>query len=334
MWRFVMTMGLALLLVLAVACNNRASDSTSGGPPVIAPPSTGLAKSNSVVDDTPVAVDSATGVVASAAPALSVAPPDGIEVPSSEGHFQVSGVAMAARTSMLSAKGQGLLRSLKVREGDKVKAGQVLCVLDTVMVSLQAQAAAADQAQAMAALEDARRDLQRASVLADAGAMAEQMKEKAQLGENIAKLRSEAAAVAVRMTQQAMADTSLRAPFDGVISKVLAEEGQFITVMPPSPVFLLVDISRLQVRVPIPERMILHVRAGIPVKVHLPAVKVTRDAKIDRMAEVIDPMTRSAEAVIYLDNKDGALPAGLFASVVFPSLSSNLSDGVANQGTR
>jgi multidrug efflux pump subunit AcrA (membrane-fusion protein) len=44
-------------------------------------------------------------------------------------------------------------------------------------------------------------------------------------------------------------------------------------------------------------------------------------AKVDRMAEVIDPVTRSAEVVIRLDNKDRALPAGLFARVTFPGVS-------------
>jgi len=39
------------------------------------------------------------------------------------------------------------------------------------------------------------------------------------------------------------------------------------------------------------------------------------------MADVIDPVTRSAEVVIRLDNKDRALPAGLFARVTFPGVS-------------
>ncbi len=113
------------------------------------------------------------------------------------------------------------------------------------------------------------------------------------------------------------------APFDGVITKVLSEEGQYVTVMPPSPIFVLVDTDTLEVRVPIPERMISQIAVGQPVRVTLPAMDVTREAKVDRMAEVIDPMTRSAEVVIRLDNKDRSLPAGLFARVSFPTVASD-----------
>ena len=288
--RHLMSLILLGLLLSLAGCKKTSAGQKDEGPPVIAPPSSGSA--------------SAAG-----------------KPPASDQDFQASGTAMAARTSMLAAKGSGILRSIKVREGDRVKAGQVLCVLDTVNTSLHAEAARTDQAQALAALEDAKRDLERVEHLADAGALPEQTAEKAKLGMQIATLRAQAAGVGVRMAQQALADATLRAPFDGVIAKVLSEEGQYVTMMPPSPVFLLVDTDTLEVRVPIPERKIGSISVGQPVRVVLPALNVTRDAKVDRMADVIDPVTRSAEVVIRLDNKDRALPAGLFARVTFPGVS-------------
>ncbi len=289
--RHLMSLILLGLLLSLAGCKKTSAGQKDEGPPVIAPPSSGSA---SAAAEKP---------------------------PASDQDFQASGTAMAARTSMLAAKGSGILRSIKVREGDRVKAGQVLCVLDTVNTSLHAEAARTDQAQALAALEDAKRDLERVEHLADAGALPEQTAEKAKLGMQIATLRAQAAGVGVRMAQQALADATLRAPFDGVIAKVLSEEGQYVTMMPPSPVFLLVDTDTLEVRVPIPERKIGSISVGQPARVVLPALNVTRDAKVDRMADVIDPVTRSAEVVIRLDNKDRALPAGLFARVTFPGVS-------------
>lgn len=244
------------------------------------------------------------------------------------GLYQTTGVAAATRTSQLAAKGSGILRSIKVREGDSVKAGQVLCVLDAVNASLRAQAAAADHAQAMAALEDAKRDLDRAQTLFEAGALPDQMMEKAKLSVEVAKLRVQAASVGVRAAQQGMADATLRAPFEGVITKVLSEEGQYVSVMPPSPVFILVDTSTLDVRVNVPERKLSQIKVGMPVRVYFPAVDVTREAKVDRMANVIDAATRSAEALIQIDNKDRELPAGLFARVTFPDVAAESKDRV------
>jgi RND family efflux transporter MFP subunit len=288
---------LGFLSLLLFGCKKTEAGEKNGGPPNIAPPSS---------------------VTTSAGHADK-------EADSGREGFQASGTAMAVRTSMLAAKGSGILRSIKVRAGDRVKAGQVLCVLDATTASLHSEAAIADHAQAIAALEDAKRDLERAEQLADAGALPEQMMEKTKLATRIATLRTQAASVGVRMAQQALADSTLRAPFDGVITKVLSEEGQYVTIMPPSPIFILVDTDVLEVRVPIPERMISQIAVGQPVRVTLPAMNVTREAKVDRMAEVIDPMTRSAEVVIRLDNKDRSLPAGLFARVNFPTVKSDAS---------
>lgn len=292
MRRILSLLWLGFLSLVLFGCKKTEAGEKNGSPPDIAPPAS---------------------VTAPTAHAPDEANHDG------EG-FQASGTAMAMRTSMLAAKGSGILRSIKVREGDRVKAGQVLCVLDATTASLHSEAAIADHAQAIAALEDAKRDLERAEQLADAGALPEQMMEKTKLATKIATLRTQAASVGVRMAQQALADSTLRAPFDGVITKVLSEEGQYVTVMPPSPIFVLVDTDVLEVRVPIPERMISQIAVGQAVRVDLPAMDVTRDAKVDRMAEVIDPMTRSAEVVIRLDNKDRSLPAGLFARVSFPTV--------------
>jgi multidrug efflux system membrane fusion protein len=151
----------------------------------------------------------------------------------------------------------------------------------------------------------------------DGGALTDQSIEKANLGVKMAKLQLRGAQVALRMAQQALADTQLRAPFAGVITKVLAEEGQMITMMPPVVVFVLADTETLEVRVPVPERRLASIKVGQAVRVSLPALGLVREARIDRMADVVDPMTRSAEAIIRLDNTDHALPAGTFAAVTF-----------------
>jgi len=244
----------------------------------------------------------------------------------SSGVFEISGVAAAARTATLASKGQGVLRSIKVREGDRVKAGDVLAVLDTTDLTIRSQSAQVAHAQALAALDNARDDIGRANQLFDAGALPDQAMEKAKIGLRIAELQVQAAQVGVRMAQQALADATLRAPFDGVVTKVLAEEGNYITVMPPSPIFVLSDTDTLEVRGAVPERRLSMIRKGMPVVVSLPAIGVTRDARVDRLSDVVDPMTRSIDIVVRLDNKDHAMPAGLFARVSFPSIPGDASD--------
>lgn len=273
---------------------------------------------------------SSAGSASQVRPTASVAQPAPTQpeakVASKAAVFEVSGVAAAARTATLAPKGQGVLRSLKVREGERVKAGQVLAVLDTTDLSIRSQSAQVAHAQALAALANARDDADRAGQLFDAGALPDQSMEKAKLGLKIAELQVQAAQVGIRMAQQALADATLRAPFGGVVTKVLAEEGNYITVMPPSPIFILSDTDSLEVRASVPERKIALLRKDMPVVIVLPAVGITRDAKIDRMSDVIDPQTRSLDIVVTIDNKDHALPGGLFARVSFPSIPSDATD--------
>jgi len=237
--------------------------------------------------------------------------------------FEASGTASAARTSRLSTKAGGILKSIKVREGERVQADQVLCELDPTDIALRVEASQVAVAQAEEGVRSAESDLKRAQSLFDGGAATDQAIEKANLGAKMARLQLRGAQVAVRMAQQALADTQLKAPFAGLVTKVMAEEGQMITTMPPVVVFVLVDTETIEVRVPIPERRLAQVKLGQIVDVALPAVGLARRGQIDRLADVVDPMTRAAEAIIRLDNADHAIPAGLFAQVTFPGLATD-----------
>jgi len=240
--------------------------------------------------------------------------------------YEVASVANPSRVSKLSFKGGGILRSIRVREGDKVKTGQVIGILDATDIAIRAQSAQVAHAQALEGLKNAQNDLNRVQLLFDAGALPDQTIEKTELALRVAKLQVEAARVGMRMASQAMVDTTLSAPFPGVITKVYAEEGQMITSMPPVIICVLADVDSLELKLPIAERRLAQVKVGTPVVVLLPAISMEKPAKIDRIAEVVDPATRAAEAIIRIPNKDHSLPAGLYARVRFPGIPSDIDE--------
>lgn len=235
--------------------------------------------------------------------------------------FEAAGTAAPARTTRLAAKAGGILKAIRVREGAYVNAGQTLCQLDTTDLALRVEGAQVAHDSAEEGLKNAESDLARAEALSKGGSLPDQMLEKAQLGVRMAKLQLAGAKVNLRTVQQMLADATMRAPFAGVITRVLAEEGSMITTMPPSPIFVLVDTSTLEVRTPIPERVLAQVKVGMPVTVELPSVGAHRTARVDALPAVVDAQTRSAEAIIRIDNRDRSLPAGLFARVRFPGVS-------------
>jgi RND family efflux transporter MFP subunit len=268
-----------------------------------------------------------------AAAAPEVAPAAATVAPAAEKSselFEAGGVAKPARVSPLTPKVGGILKTLRAREGTWANAGDTLFVLDGTDIALRAEAAGVAYNQAQLGVKNALSDLKRAQELFKGGAMTDQGVEKAQLGADMAKLQAEGASVAMRMAPQAVSDASIRAPFAGVVTKVMAEEGQMITTMPPTVVMVIAETTTLEVRVAVPERLLAQIHKDSPVHVTLPAIGLERDAKVDRMPDVIDSMTRSAEAVIRLDNRDRAIPAGLYARVTFPGVRAETADAVAS----
>ena len=113
--------------------------------------------------------------------------------------------------------------------------------------------------------------------------------------------------------------TTLRAPFDGVVTSRSVDPGDFVTGISQAhgllrrPLFHVDQQSRLRVRVAIPERDASEVDAGDPVVLRLDALpKAPIDAVVTRAAQRLDPSTRTMLAEIEVDNTGGRLLPGMF----------------------
>jgi RND family efflux transporter MFP subunit len=113
--------------------------------------------------------------------------------------------------------------------------------------------------------------------------------------------------------------TTLRAPFDGVITSRSVDPGDFVTGISQAhgllrrPLFHVDQQSRLRVRVAIPERDASEVDAGDPVVLRLDALpEAPIDAVVTRAAQRLDPSTRTMLAEIEVDNTGGRLLPGMF----------------------
>jgi RND family efflux transporter MFP subunit len=279
-------------------------------------------------------VDSKTYAHTTAAEPVAPEPSAKVEeapVVGDHGVLSLSGTAAPARTSRLSAKSSGILKRIYFREGGRVKTGQTLAELDATDIALRVESAQTAREQAEEAYQTAKKDFDRNGQLYQSGVLTAAVWEKVEAGLRMAELARKQADVGLRMAEQALADTRLRAPFGGVVTKLYSEEGQYITVMPPTMIVVLADTETLEVRVPVPERILAQVKAGLPVVVSFPSMGKERKSKVDRIADVIDPMTRSAEAIITIDNRDRSLPAGLYARVSFPTV--RVSNDSDNEGS-
>lgn len=107
---------------------------------------------------------------------------------------------------------------------------------------------------------------------------------------------------------------TLSAPHDGVITEVLAREGQ--TVMPGAPLFRVNGTATVWLEAAIPQAQVGQLQAGTPVEATLSAIPGTTFlGEIDALLPQVDIASRTQQARIVLHNPDGVLAPGMFAEV-------------------
>ena len=108
------------------------------------------------------------------------------------------------------------------------------------------------------------------------------------------------------------ADAEVTSTIGGVVKSVLAEVGA--TVSPAAPLFQIVDVESVEVAVNVPEKRIGRIREGLPAEISVISYpsRVFRGT-VSRLNPALDPVSRTLEARIRVDNLAHALKPGMFA---------------------
>jgi len=187
--------------------------------------------------------------------------------------YRTSGTLKAIREAEIVATQPGLIRSISVDEGDRVKVGQTLVRLDGRLLALEA-AAASLQAENLAY------ELERLEGVA-AGVIPREEIDKQRYAV------AEARALAKRSGAQAR-ETIVRAPFTGTIVARLVDEGHLATTA--SPLLRIADLGALELELHLPERDATTISRETEVELELLDGEKFR-ANIERRAPVVDPVT-------------------------------------------
>jgi RND family efflux transporter MFP subunit len=239
---------------------------------------------------------------------------DGIPAPPPGSAF-FSGQTEAHRKSTLTPKLSSTVTRVLVRDGDIVRNGQALVVLDTRDFRLRLQQAEAGLQAAKVQLDSAKLDWNRTKALLEDKAVPQSqfdMIDARYKGAQAGVLQAEAA---VAMGRKALQDATVHAPFNGIIVKRIVNEGEYASVMPATPLVIIEEIDPLDLRVQIPSTEIDQVKTGDLIHARFPATGQTLDARLTRVVAALDPRTRTFAAIAELPNKDHTLRSGLYAEV-------------------
>src|SRR3989339_1691641 len=154
-----------------------------------------------------------------------------------ENDITYTGTFEPNKETKISAEIQGKINSVRVDLGSSVKKGQALVQLDNTLLKLQLQTVEIQ-------IEGLENDVKRYTVLANADAIQGVQLEKTILGLKSAKVQE------ATLLEQ-ISKTTIRAPFNGIVTAKLTEEGAFAA--PGVPLLQITDISILKFTVNIPE---------------------------------------------------------------------------------
>ncbi|MBW2738866.1 MAG: biotin/lipoyl-binding protein, partial [Deltaproteobacteria bacterium] len=158
-----------------------------------------------------------------------------------------SGTVKACRRANLSPSLGGQIALLDIKEGDKVKAGQLLMELwnedlaaEAALSESEAEAAKARAKATCLQAEIALREADRLVKLLKTGAVSEEKTDRAVTDAKVSKAECEAAAASAKMSlsrvgvvKANLERTRLIAPFDGVIAEITGELNEYVTPSPP-----------------------------------------------------------------------------------------------------
>jgi multidrug efflux pump subunit AcrA (membrane-fusion protein) len=116
---------------------------------------------------------------------------------------------------------------------------------------------------------------------------------------------------ALALARQQLADTTVRAPFRGAITRRIATPGEYLAVN--APVVLLVRQNPLRLRLQVPERVASKVRPGQRIDVRVEGSGANRSGTVVRLSPAIEAQNRSLLVEAEIPNPDNFLRAGSFA---------------------
>ncbi|MFO7567871.1 MAG: efflux RND transporter periplasmic adaptor subunit [Enhygromyxa sp.] len=209
----------------------------------------------------------------------------------------------------------GVIASISVEEGDTVEAGDQVFRIEGSGVKLAVSQAQAALAAAEVQLAEAERETERTRKLAERGSVGAANLERAEAGVAAAEAGVKQAKAAVSVARARTADLVVKSPISGIVTAKYKNVGEVATMMPPTTVVVIDDLSLVEVRVRVPELKLREVDVGSSVKVYFPALDTEREVPVTRIGNSVDPHTRTIELIIEVPNPELRIKAGMSVEV-------------------
>ena len=222
----------------------------------------------------------------------------------------ISGSLKAVNSAFVKARAAGELQGLTLREGDAVKAGQIIARVDPVEYTARLQQAQRSADAAKAQIEIAQRQYDNNKALVDQGFISKTALDTSSATLDGARASYASAQAAVDITKKAMDDTVLRAPIGGWVSQRLAQPGERVGI--DAKVVEIVDLSRMELEASLSAADAASVRVGQTAQLQMEGIAEPVAATVARINPATTAGSRSVLVYLSVVARPG-LRQGLFA---------------------
>jgi len=224
-------------------------------------------------------------------------------------YVSVQGSIEAEENLMVTSKIPGMITSVKVKEGDNVKQGQIVAVLDAEILRKS--------------IDEVKSGLDQITVMYDKQKSLWDQKIGTEMQYLTLKNQKESLEKKLATLKSQIGQAYVTAPFSGVIDDVFVKTGSLAS--PGVPLMQLVNTSDLKATAKVPDSYVSYIREGDQVKVNFPDLNKVIDAKVSYVGRIVDPLSRTFKIEVKIPGGNQDLKPNLMALIQINDKTSNSS---------
>ncbi|MRI82970.1 MAG: efflux RND transporter periplasmic adaptor subunit [Nitratiruptor sp.] len=245
------------------------------------------------------------------------------------GGLELSGTVISDDTKMLGTRYMGFVKKVYVGEGDWVKKGQILYVIDSKEIDLAKSQVELAISQARLAVQmnenmyqNVHLNYERYKRLYKKGMVAKYELERMELMDKNTRNMVEIAKKQLAQAKAKLAEVlhqyeylKIKAPSDGVIIQKMVQEGQL--TIPGMPGMVITSLENLKVVAELSESELQNVKIGQKVAIYIPSIGYETEGKVTAIIPTANPMTHKFKIKVAFKKGGARIIPGMYAKLSF-----------------
>lgn len=225
-----------------------------------------------------------------------------------------TGITSPMKFAVISSEVSGKLMSIRIEVGQLVSKNEAIAQIDDELSKFNLDMAKADKINTSASLEKSSKDIERYKNLLDKNQISSNEYETFKLQNEQARAADLSADAALKIAERRYKNTTIIAPYSGMISAKHVQQGDMISVN--TPIVKIVDISKIRININLSDKDIVSLRTGMNAEVEVDAYPGERfDGKIFTISPESNSSSHTFPVEILVSNPDKKLKSGMVTRV-------------------